>query len=48
MFQAICKPSKCVLGVNSLEFLGNQVNSEEIKPLEEKVKAVLDFPLPPT
>ena len=47
-YGVIIKPSKCVLGVNSLEFLGHRVNSEGIKPLEEKVKAVLDFPLPPT
>ena len=47
-YGVIIKPSKCVLGVNNLEFLGHQVNSEGIKPLEEKVKAVLDFPLPPT
>ena len=41
-------PSKCVLGVTTLEFLGHQVNSEGIKPLEEKVKEILDFPLPST
>ena len=32
----------------SLEFLGHQVSSKGIKPLEEKVKAILDFPLPST
>ena len=49
-FQAVwCDyETECVLGVNNLEFLGHQVNSKGIKPLEEKVKAVLDFPLPPT
>ena len=47
-YGVIIKPSKCVLGVTTLEFLGHQVNSEGIKPLEEKVKAILDFPLPLT
>ena len=31
-----------------MEFLGHQVNSEGIKPLEEKAKAILDYPLPST
>ena len=39
------KPSKCVLGVTTLEFLGHQVSSEGIKPLEENLKTILDFPL---
>ena len=47
-YGVIIKPSKCVLGITTLEFLGHQVNSEGIKPLEEKVKAILDFPLPLT
>ena len=44
----LIKPSKCVLGVTSLELLGHQVSSEGITPLEEKVKVILDFPLPST
>ena len=46
----LIKLSKCVLGVTSLKFLGHQVmiSSEGINPLEEKVKAILDFPLPST
>ena len=44
----LIKPSKCVLGVITLEFLGHKVSSEGIKPLEEKVKVILDFPLPST
>ena len=47
-YGVIIKPSKCVLGVATLEFLGHQVNSDGIQPLEEKVKAILDFPLPST
>jgi len=42
----VIRPSKCVLGASSLQFLGHQVNSEGIQPLEEKVTAILDFPLP--
>ena len=44
----LIKPSKYVLGVTSLESLGHQVSSEGITPLEEKVKAILDFLLPST
>nr|VZI00068.1 unnamed protein product [Spirometra erinaceieuropaei] len=40
-------PSKCVLGVPSLEFLGHQVDSEGLRPLPSKVEAVRNFP-PPT
>ena len=47
-YSLLIKPSKCVLGVTSFEFLGHQVSSEGIIPLEEKVKAILDFPLPST
>ena len=39
----IIKPSKCILGVTTLEFLGHQVNSEG-----KKVKVALHFSLPPT
>nr|VZI05960.1 unnamed protein product [Spirometra erinaceieuropaei] len=40
-------PSKCVLGVHSLEFLDHQVDSEGLRPLPSKVEAVRNFP-PPT
>ncbi|PIK54100.1 gag-pol polyprotein [Apostichopus japonicus] len=39
-------PSKCELGVSSLEFLGHHVDSQGIRPLPEKVQAVQDFPAP--
>nr|VZI33372.1 unnamed protein product [Spirometra erinaceieuropaei] len=39
-------PSKCVLGVPSLEFLGHLVDSHGIRPLPSKVAAIWDFPLP--
>ncbi|BHF84036.1 hypothetical protein SprV_0902718600 [Sparganum proliferum] len=46
-FGVVINPSKCVLGVPSLEFLGHQVDSEGLRPLPSKVDAVRNFP-PPT
>lgn len=39
-------PSKCLFGVSSLEFLGHFIDSSCITPLDSKVKAILDFPVP--
>ena len=44
----IINPSKCVLGVSSLQFLGHLVDSQGIRPLEEKVQVIHDFPQPVT
>ena len=44
----IINPTKCVLGVPSLHFLGHLVDSQGICPLEEKVTAVQDFAQPET
>ena len=41
-------PAKCVFGVDSLEFLGHQVDKDGIRPLEEKVQVVRDYPQPTT
>ncbi|BHF74435.1 hypothetical protein SprV_0501752100 [Sparganum proliferum] len=46
-FGVVINPSKCVLCVPSLEFLGHQVDSEGLRPLPSKVEAVRNFP-PPT
>ncbi|BHF82314.1 hypothetical protein SprV_0802545100 [Sparganum proliferum] len=46
-FGVVVNPSRCVLGVPSLEFLGHQVDSEGLRPLPSKVEAVRNFP-PPT
>ncbi|BHF57222.1 hypothetical protein SprV_0100016300 [Sparganum proliferum] len=43
----VINPSKCVLGVPSLEFLSHHVDSEGLRPLPSKVEAIRDFP-PPT
>lgn len=40
--------SKCSFGKDKLEFLGFEVSTEGIKPLEDKVKAIIDFPKPDT
>ena len=42
----VINPNKCVLGAESLEFLGHQVDKHGIRPLEEKVDAVRHFPRP--
>ena len=47
-FGIIINPTKCVLGVPSLHFLGHLVDSQGIRPLEEKVTAVQDFVQPET
>nr|VZI02841.1 unnamed protein product [Spirometra erinaceieuropaei] len=46
-FGVVLNPSKCVLGVPSLKFLGHLVDSHGIRRLSSKVAAILDFP-PPT
>nr|VZI16370.1 unnamed protein product [Spirometra erinaceieuropaei] len=46
-FGVVINPSKCVLGVPSLEFLGHQVDSGGLRLLLSKVEAVRNFP-PPT
>lgn len=42
----VINPSKCQFGAASLQFLGHQVDSKGIRPLEEKVQAIRDFSLP--
>ncbi len=41
-------PTKCVLGVPELDFLGHRVNSQGIYPLPDKVQALQNFPQPNT
>ena len=40
--------TKCVFGVEKLQFLGYEVSKEGITLLEEKVKIIRDFPQPIT
>ena len=44
----VVNPSKCKLGVATLEFLGHKVSEHGIEPLEERVQALQQFPLPDT
>ena len=44
----LINPAKCVLGVAHLEFLGHHVDSQGIRPLEQKVRVIRDFPQPTT
>ncbi|BHF63933.1 hypothetical protein SprV_0200692900 [Sparganum proliferum] len=46
-FGVVINPSKCVLGVPSLDFLGHHVDAQGLRPLSSKVEAICDFP-PPT
>ena len=40
--------SKCCFGKPEIEFLGYNVSSEGIKPLQEKIKAIQNYPRPET
>nr|VZI28486.1 unnamed protein product [Spirometra erinaceieuropaei] len=46
-FGVVINPSKCVLGVPSLDFLGHHVDAQGLRPLSSKIEAIRDFP-PPT
>ncbi len=40
------KPSKCLFGSNQTTFLGYDINIQGIKPNNEKIKAMLNYPAP--
>ena len=42
------KPSKCFIGYNSLECLGHIVGNEQLKPVPDKVTAIMHFQRPET
>ena len=46
--EVINNPTKYVFGVSQLQFLGHHVDSQGIRPLEEKVSALCQFPQPTT
>ncbi|XP_076039501.1 uncharacterized protein LOC143024574 [Oratosquilla oratoria] len=39
-------PSKCLLGVSSLDFLGHRISTAGLYPLPQKVDTIIDFPQP--
>ena len=41
-------PAKCIFGVKELDFLGHRVDNQGIRPLEEKVQVIREFPQPTT
>ena len=45
-YGVVINPSKCQLGIPSLQFLGHIVNKDGISPLDSRVSAVRYFPLP--
>ena len=47
-FGVIINPLKCEFGVKTLQFLGHQVDSNGIQPLDDKVHAIQTFPRPET
>ena len=44
----LVNPAKCVFGAGQLQFLGHQIDCQGIRPLPEKVEAVMEFPRPST
>ena len=42
----VINPDKCEFGKSELTFLGHHISKDGILPLQEKVKVILDFPLP--
>ena len=44
----VVNPSKSVLGTKEVDFLGFHVNTEGVKPQEDKVKAIREFKTPET
>ena len=44
----LINPAKCQLGVGQLQFLGQQTDNQGIRPLDDKVRVIMDFPKPVT
>jgi hypothetical protein len=44
----VAKPNKCFAGYGELEFLGHIAGSGNIKPVQDKVSAIRQFPVPVT
>ena len=47
-YGVVINPAKCVFGMNEITFLGYTVNQDGIKPMSERVDAILKFPKPAT
>lgn len=44
----IIHPDKCTFGKTSIAFLSHQVDGSSVRPLDSKVKSVIDLPCPST
>ena len=42
------KPSKCMIGYDSIEFLGHNIVGQTVRPQEDKIQAIRDAPRPST
>ena len=47
-FGLTLNPNKCIFFQTEITFLGHKLNDKGIKPLDENVKKILDFPTPNT
>ena len=47
-FGIVINPTKCLLGVSELHFLGHHVTQQGVSPLPEQVQVIRKFPLPTT
>jgi hypothetical protein len=47
-YGVVINTSKCILGVKEIDFLGYHVSPAGIRPLEDKIKAIQEYPLPKT
>lgn len=47
-FGIVINPTKCVFAANEVKFLGYMVNSQGIRPLPDKVQAIVNFVKPKT
>ncbi|CAI2724326.1 unnamed protein product [Schistosoma spindalis] len=45
-YGVVINPSKCIFGAPALEFLGHYIDSRGIRPLQEKVDAIINYPEP--
>ena len=45
-YGVVVNPTKCELGVPSLQFLGHRIDQHGIQPLDVKVRVIEQFPVP--
>jgi len=46
--QLYANPSKCAFGVQEVEYLGRIVSHEDVKVSPNKIKAMMEWPIPKT